>query len=133
MRFEWMLACLLLITAPVWAEVVDMPVEYRAGETVMQGYLAYDNALDGRRPGVLVVHEWWGHNDYARKRARMLAALGYTALAVDMYGDGKQADHPQDASQFSGEVTRNMEIAAARFDAAKQLLQQQPSVNPDQR
>ncbi|MCB1857787.1 MAG: dienelactone hydrolase family protein [Gammaproteobacteria bacterium] len=131
MRFEWMLACLLLITAPVWAEVVDMPVEYRAGETVMQGYLAYDNALDGRRPGVLVVHEWWGHNDYARKRARMLAALGYTALAVDMYGDGKQADHPQDASQFSGEVTRNMEIAAARFDAAKQLLQQQPSVNPD--
>ena len=72
-------------------------VTYSADGLTMQGYLAYDAAQDGERPGVLVVHEWWGHNDYARRRAEMLAEMGYTALAVDMYGDGKTADHPDDA------------------------------------
>ena len=64
-------------------------VEYQANGTVLKGYLAYEDSVKGKRPGVLVVHEWWGHNEYARKRARMLAELGYPALAVDMYGDGK--------------------------------------------
>ena len=59
----------------------------------MKGYLTYDENITGKRPAVLVVHEWWGLNDYARERARMLAELGYTALAVDMYGDGKVAMH----------------------------------------
>jgi len=66
-------------------------VTYRSGTTVMKGYLAYDKNIKGKRPGILVVHEWWGHNEYARKRARMLAEMGYAALAVDMYGNGKQA------------------------------------------
>ena len=64
-------------------------VQYSADGVVLKGYLAYDKNVKGKRPGVLVVHEWWGLNDYARKRANMLAELGYTALAVDMYGDGK--------------------------------------------
>ena len=55
----------------------------------MKGYLAYDENVKGKRPGVFVVPEWWGLNDYARRRAGMLAELGYTALAVDMYGEGK--------------------------------------------
>src|SRR4030043_1848061 len=75
-------------------------VEYSAQGVVMKGYLAYDENVKSKRPGVLVVHEWWGLNEYARKRARMLAALGYSALAVDMFGERKQAMHPDDAGKF---------------------------------
>ena len=105
-------------------------VEYSAQGVVMKGYLAYDENIKGKRPGVLVVHEWWGLNDYARKRARMLAELGYTALAVDMYGDGKQAMHPDDAKKFSSELMKNFDDAKARFMAAMEFLKQQPSVDP---
>lgn len=108
------------------------PVKYTAGGVTMKGYLAYDESIAGRRPGVLVVHEWWGHNEYTRKRARMLAELGYTALAVDMYGEGKQADHPEDAMKFSSEVMKNFPEAEARFEAAMKFLRKQPSVDPKQ-
>jgi dienelactone hydrolase len=106
------------------------PVEYKAGNVTMKGYLAYDEDIKGPRPGVLVVHEWWGHNEYARKRARMLAEMGYTALAVDMYGDGKQAMHPDDAGKFSGELMKNFDTAKARFEAAVKFLKKQPTVDP---
>jgi dienelactone hydrolase len=79
-----------------------------------------------------VVHEWWGHNDYARKRAKMLAELGYTALAVDMYGDGKTADHPRNAGKFSKAVGSNLPLAKARYDAAVATLKGQPTVQADQ-
>ncbi|WP_320416270.1 dienelactone hydrolase family protein [Candidatus Reidiella endopervernicosa] len=79
----------------VEAAFVGEEIQYSSGDTVMKGYLAYDNEVKDKRPGILVVHEWWGHNEYARKRARMLAEMGYVALAVDMYGDGKQAAHPR--------------------------------------
>ena len=105
-------------------------VEYSAQGVVMKGYLAYDENTKGKHPGVLVVHEWWGLNDYARKRARMVAELGYTALAVDMYGDGKQAMHPDDAKKFSSELMKNFDDAKARFTAAMEFLKQQPSVDP---
>ena len=121
----------VLNTLPAFAEVQGTEVSYRAGDTVMKGYLATDPSLKGPRPGILVVHEWWGHNDYARKRARMLAELGYTALAVDMYGNGKQANHPEDAGKFSGELRKNMPVAKARFLAALKLLQSQPGVQAD--
>lgn len=116
---------------PAWAEVQGTEVNYQSGDTTLKGYLATDPALKGPRPGILVVHEWWGHNDYARKRARMLAELGYTALAVDMYGDGKQAAHPEDAGKFAGEVRKNAAAAKARFLAAMKLLQSQPGVQND--
>ena len=104
--------------------------EYTDGGVVMKGYLAYDENIKGKRPGVLVVHEWWGHNEYARRRASMLAELGYTALAVDMYGDGKQAMHPDDAGKFSSELMKNFDVARSRFTAAMNFLKQQPSVDP---
>lgn len=104
-------------------------VEYQANGTVLKGYLAYDDRIKGKRPGVLVVHEWWGHNEYARKRARMLAELGYTALALDMYGDGKQAHHPEDAGKFSSAVMQDPAGARKRFDAALQLLQKHKSTD----
>jgi dienelactone hydrolase len=111
-------------------KIVGRTVEYSAQGVVMQGYLAYDENIKGKRPGVLVVHEWWGLNDYARKRARMLAELGYTALAVDMYGGGKQAMHPDDAKAFSSELMKNFDFAKARFMAAMDFLKQQASVDP---
>jgi dienelactone hydrolase len=107
-------------------------VTYTADTTEMKGYLAYDGNLGTKRPGILVVHEWWGHNDYSRQRADMLAELGYTALAVDMYGNGTQAEHPEDAGKFSGMVMQNMDAATARFDAAMELLKSHSTVNPDQ-
>jgi len=112
------------------AGVITKQVTYKVDGTVMKGYLAYDDGTKGRRPGVLVVHEWWGLNDYARTRARMLAKLGYTAFALDMYGEGKLAKHPDDAKKFSGEVMKNMPMAKARFKAALDLLRKEKTVDP---
>ncbi|MBI5664771.1 MAG: dienelactone hydrolase family protein [Nitrospirae bacterium] len=111
-------------------EIKGGPVEYTSGNVALKGYLAYDNSIKGKRPGILVVHEWWGHNDYARKRAMMLAGLGYTALAVDMYGDGKQAEHPDDAGKFAKEISSNMDVKISRFMAAMDFLIKQESVDP---
>ena len=105
-------------------------VQYSVEGVVLKGYLAYDAKVKGKRPGVLVVHEWWGLNDYARKRADMLAEMGYVALAVDMYGDGKQAVHPDDAGKFSSELMKNFPIAKARFEAAMEFLKKQPETDP---
>ena len=113
------------------AAVVAREVDYLSGETPLKGYLAFDDSVQGKRPGVLVVHEWWGLNDYARRRARMLAELGYRALAVDMYGGGKTTTHPDDAGKFAGEIRKNLPEAKARFLAALDLLKRQPTVDPD--
>ncbi|HXX56578.1 MAG TPA: dienelactone hydrolase family protein [Thermodesulfovibrionales bacterium] len=123
----------LVVTAGGFAAKQDIEgkaVSYSAQGVVMKGYLAYDKGISGRRPGVLVVHEWWGLNDYTRKRARMLAEMGYTALALDMYGGGKQAIHPDDAGKFSSELMKNFDVAKARFMAALDFLKQQPTVDP---
>ncbi|AKH68443.1 dienelactone hydrolase-like enzyme [Spongiibacter sp. IMCC21906] len=82
-------------------------------------------------PAVVVVHEWWGLNDYARSRAKMLAEAGYTAIAVDMYGTGKIADHPKDATAFMNAALAEPEKMNARFDAAMAILAKQPGVNKD--
>ncbi len=123
---------LVVFAAIVAAEpkIQGETVEYSAQGVVMKGYLAYDVNVKGRRPGVLVVHEWWGLNDYARKRARMLAELGYTALAVDMYGDGRIVMHPDDAGKFSSELMKNFDVGKARFTAAMDFLKQQSTVDP---
>lgn len=115
------LLCLGFV-APAQAKVVGEEIDYQADGTTLKGYLAYDTATKDKRPGVLVVHEWWGHNDYARERARKLAKLGYVALAVDMYGDGKQAAHPEDAQKFSSAIANNMPLGQARFEAAMAVL-----------
>ncbi len=125
-------ALVAAIAGSVWAEpnIKGKEVTYKSGDTVMKGYLAFDKNIKGKRPGVLVVHEWWGHNEYARKRARMLAEMGYTALAVDMYGDGRHAMHPDDAGKFSSEVMKNFDTAKARFAAAMDFLKKHPNVEP---
>jgi dienelactone hydrolase len=130
MKFtRFVIAMLLATCLAAQASIKNEEVTYTAGDVTMKGYLAYDDAKKGKRPGVLVVHEWWGHNEYARKRARMLAEMGYVALAVDMYGDGKQAAHPDDAGKFAGAVMQNMESAKARFMAAMDLLKKNPNTD----
>jgi dienelactone hydrolase len=113
------------------ATVQGKEVTYMAGGTTLKGYIAYDDAVKGKRPGILVVHEWWGNNEYARRRATMLAELGYTALALDMYGEGKQAHHPDEAARFSTELAKNLPLAKARFESAMRLLQQQENVDAE--
>ena len=129
MKNIFLLAMLLFASSLAQATVQGKEVTYTAGGTTLKGYIAYDDAIKGKRPGVLVVHEWWGNNEYARKRATMLAGLGYTALALDMYGEGKQAHHPDEAAKFSGELAKNLPLAKARFESAMKLLQQQKNVD----
>ncbi len=119
---------LLFFTTSALAAVVGKDVTYKAGDTVMKGFLAYDDAAKGKRAGVLVVPEWWGANDYARKRARMLANEGYVALVVDMYGSGQVADNPKDAGALAGSVNKNPPLALSRFQAAEKFLSGQPNV-----
>ncbi len=129
---KWLLSLFLLLPIAAQAAVVGKTVEYVADGVKMKGYMAYDDAIKGKRPGVLVVHEWWGLNDYAKKRANMLAEAGYMALAMDMYGDGKTVDHPKDAGELSGSVIKNPALSRARFDAARKFLDVQPLVKRGQ-
>jgi dienelactone hydrolase len=122
-------ACAAVTTA--MEKVQSKEIEYRQGDTVLQGFLAWDDAAKGKRPGVLVVHEWWGHNAHARAQATRLAKAGYVGFALDMFGKGKVATHPKDAMAFVQEATKDPEVAAARFDAALDVLKQQPQVDPE--
>jgi dienelactone hydrolase len=119
-------AGLLLLAGPARAEVKTKTIDYEHGGTKLKGYLAYDDAAKGKRPGVLVVHEWWGLNDYARKRAEQLAGLGYVAFAADMYGDGKTTAHPKEAGEMATKVRANLDAWRGRATAALDVLKAQP-------
>ncbi len=120
-----------VVAEPTGPQVMGQEVSYSADGIEMKGYMAYDANKEGKRPGILVVHEWWGHNEYVRKRADMLAEMGYVAIAVDMYGDGKQAGHPEDAGKFATAVFQNFEGATARFSKAIEILKANPQVDAD--
>ena len=113
------------------SNIVTEEIEYTVDDKSFTGYLAYDASVSEQRPGVLVVHEWWGHNEYARTRAVQLAQMGYTALALDMYGSGKVADHPDGAMAFMQEATKKPDELKERFLKAKEILQQQNSTDPE--
>jgi len=93
-------------------------ITYTADSVTMNGFVVYDENIEGPRPAVIVVHEWWGLNDYAKMRARELAKLGYIAMAMDMYGNGKQADNPDSAMKLAGPFYQNPQMGKTRFDAA---------------
>lgn len=120
-------ACALATHAA--AAVQTREIEYKQGDTVLQGFLAWDDAAPGKRPGLLVIHEWWGHNQHARNQAVRLAQAGYVGLAVDMYGKGKLATHPDNAKAFMAEATKDPAVTAARFEAGLKLLEAQPQVD----
>jgi dienelactone hydrolase len=123
--------CLLLTSSLAYSAVIGKTVDYKVDDVILKGYLAVDDSIKGERPGILVVHEWWGHNDYARKRADMLAELGYTAFAVDMYGEGKNTEHPKEAGEWSSQISKNVELGKTRFLAALDLLKQQETVDAE--
>jgi dienelactone hydrolase len=125
MRRNWLLATavLLICVSTIQAEVRTKTVDYSFDGVNLKGHLAWDDAVQGKRPTVLVVHEWWGLNDYAKKRAEKLAALGYVALACDMYGEGKFTVHPEETGKMAGEVRKNMKTWQGRAQAALKVLQ----------
>jgi dienelactone hydrolase len=128
--FPFVLAVALALHATVsFAEVKTRTIQYKQGDTALQGYLAWDDAAKGKVPGVLVVHEWWGNNEHARHQAERLAEAGYVGFALDMYGKGKVTEHPADAQAFAAEATKNPEVEKARFDAALAILKKDPHVD----
>jgi dienelactone hydrolase len=113
-----LLACAGLASA----EVKTKKVEYKFDGVTFIGHIYYDDASKDKRPGVLVVHEWWGLDDYAKMRAEMLAKMGYVAFACDMYGDGKVAEHPKEAGEMAGLVRKNQDVWRGRAKAALKEL-----------
>jgi len=136
-------------------QIVGEDIAYESDTTLLRGYIAHNDALKKKRPGIIVVHEWWGHDDFAREKADELAEMGYVALAwghddfarekadelaemgyvalaVDMYGEGKQAGHPEEAMAFSSNVMKNFDTAKKRFMAAVETLKADKNVDPNQ-
>src|SRR5271165_5503661 len=126
MRTLVLTALLLTFTASVHAAVQTKTIEYKQGDQVLEGFLAWDDAVAGPRPGVLVVHEWWGLNDYARGRAEQLAKAGYVAFCPDMYGAGKVVAHPKDAGEMATKVRADVGAWRKRALAGLAVLQAQP-------
>jgi dienelactone hydrolase len=124
-----LIACGLIVTT-VEAAVQTKSITYKDGEVDCIGFLAWDDAIEGQRPGVLVVHEWWGLDEYARGRAKQLAEMGYVAFAADMYGQGKTVEHPQDASAMAGQVRANVQAWRKRAQAGLEVLKAQPPCDP---
>jgi len=122
MRTGLLLIPALLATLSVRAELVSKTVEYKQGDTVLEGYLVYDNVAQGKRAGVLVVHQWQGLGAYEKKRAEMLAGLGYNVFAVDIYGKGIRPDNPRDAGAEAGKFKDNRPLLRARVRAGLDVL-----------
>jgi dienelactone hydrolase len=112
------------------AAIKEEPVTYKDGETTMKGFVVYDDAIKAKRPGLVLVHEWWGITKHTHSEARRFAQQGYTAFIADMYGDAKTADNPKDAGALSGGVMKNPKVMESRFNAARDTLAKQPSVDP---
>jgi dienelactone hydrolase len=120
----------LSIAAPAIAAIKEVPVTYRDGETTMKGFVVYDTAKQGKRPGIVIVPEWWGITKHMHNEGRRLARQGYTAFLADMYGEGKTADNPNDAGSLSSSVMKDPRVMEARFNAARAELAKQPTVDP---
>src|SRR5262249_26334461 len=125
-RFILALAVGLPLAVSAEAAVQTKKITYKDGDVTCNGMLAWDDAVQGQRPGVLVIHEGWGVNASARQRAEQLAKLGYVAFAADMYGEGKTAAHPKEAGEMASKVRANVEAWRKRALAALDTLKAQP-------
>jgi dienelactone hydrolase len=122
---------LMCISSPfALAKVQTQVISYQHGDVQLEGYLAWDDSITGKRPGVLVIHEWWGLNDYARDRSRQLAQLGYVAFAADMYGKEKVTGHPDQAGAWMKQVQANVSQWQARAIKGLAVLRSQDQVDP---
>ena len=126
------LTSLLTPWATAQAELHSEKVRYQDGDVPLQGYLVWDDAIQGPRPGVMVVHEWWGLNDYARERADQLAREGYVAFAADMYGNQQVTRHPSEAQDWMKVVTADVDSWRKRAELGLAQLRAHPQSNPEQ-
>ncbi len=120
----YILTMLMGLTA-VEAKILTKTVAYHHNGVTLEGYLAYDDSIKGKRPGVLIVHEWWGLNDYALNRAKQLAAMGYVAFALDMYGKGKVTQHPNQAAEWMKQINQNITAWRERAMAGLEVLKKE--------
>jgi dienelactone hydrolase len=112
-------------------QIETKTIEYKHGDLVLEGFLAYPSDTSQKRPGVLVVHEWWGHNDYARMRAKQLAEMGYVAFALDMYGKDIITDNPEKAGEFAGQFYQDRQLMRDRAAAGLEVLKSQEFTDSD--
>lgn len=112
------------LTLAARAEIRVVDVDYRHGDVALRGTLAYDDTIAGKRPGIIVAHEWWGCNDFAKARAAELARLGYIALAIDMYGSGKTTESPEQAGQWASTFMADRALMRQRAQAGLAVLTQ---------
>jgi dienelactone hydrolase len=128
-RVAFLFSFLFLTSAPAFAAIIAEPVEYKDGDTTLQGFIAYDDATEAKRPGVLVVHEWKGPGSYTERRVRQLAELGYVAFAVDMYGKGVRPQTHEEAAKVSGIYRSDRDLMRSRAKAGLTVLKDHPLVD----
>jgi dienelactone hydrolase len=128
MNTRFILIALMLAgsASTVQAEVITKEISYQHDDVNFEGFLAYDDSVKGKRPAVLVVHEWWGLNDYVRSRARQLASMGYVAFALDMYGKGKVTQHPSQAGEWANQIRSDVHQWQQRALAGLEVLKKDP-------
>ena len=112
----------MMVAIGAHSEIVFKPVEYKQADTVLEGLSVYDDALKGKRPAVLIVHQWKGLGDYEKKRAEMLARLGYNVFAADIYGKGIRPQTPQAAAAEAGKYKNDRGLLRARVRAGLDVL-----------
>ena len=118
-----------LFAASIPAAIVTKTIEYKQGDATLEGFVAWDDAVKGVRPGVLVVHQWMGLTDYEKHRAEMLAQLGYVAFCADIYGKGVRPKNTAEAGAQAGKYKNNRQLLRARVNAGLDALRQQPLVD----
>ena len=129
-RICFLMLPLMFISATAHAEIKGERIEYQQGTETFEGYLAYDDAVEGKRPGIIVVHDWMGFGEYGNKRAEMLAKLGYVALAVDIYGKGVRPQNSDEASEQATKFKQNRKLLRQRVAAGLEALKQIQLVDP---
>ena len=115
----------LLFATSAFAEIITKEVLYSQDSVTFKGYMAYDNKIKGKKPGILVAHEWWGLNDFSKTKAKELASLGYCAFAADLYGNGKTASDAKTAAQLAGEVRGTSRMRERIVAGYNEMLKQE--------
>jgi len=125
-----MMAILAAAATTAGAALRSQAVEYKQGDTVLEGYVAWDDSVQGKRPGVLVVHDWMGAGPFGNGKCDQLAKLGYVAFAADIYGKGVRPANAQEAGLEAGKYKKDRALLRARATAALQALRANPLVDP---
>jgi dienelactone hydrolase len=119
----------MAMTISLQATIKFEKVEYKQGDTTCEGLFVYDDVIKGPRPAILIAHQWKGLSDYEKKRAEMLAQMGYAAFCADIYGQGVRPDNPKDAGAMAGKYKGDRPLLRARITAALETMRKQPQVN----